>query len=69
MASFFSGWGVHHYKACVEGSKDGIADIQSAIHAAMISVRQATLFCPEQWKKAIDVMLEKIPGAVRFNKL
>jgi hypothetical protein len=26
-ASSFSGWGVHHYKACAEGSEDGLADI------------------------------------------
>jgi hypothetical protein len=27
-ASSFSGWGVHHYKACAEGSEDGLVDIQ-----------------------------------------
>jgi hypothetical protein len=68
-ASYFSGRGVHHYKACAEGSDDGLADIQSAIHAAMMTVPLDTGFCPERWKKAIDVMLEKIPGAVISNKL
>jgi hypothetical protein len=68
-ASSFSGRGVHHYKACAEGSVDGLADIQSATHAAMMTVPLATRFCPERWKKAIDVMLEKIPGVVRSNKL
>jgi hypothetical protein len=68
-ASSFSGRGVHHYKACAEGSEDGLADIQSSIHAAMMTVPLATGFCPERWKKAIDVMLEKIPGVVRSNKL
>jgi hypothetical protein len=29
----------------------------------------ATGFCPERWKKAIDVMLEKISGVVCSNKL
>jgi hypothetical protein len=67
-ASSLSGRGVHHYKACAEGSVDGLADIQSAIHAAMMTVPLATGFCPERWKKAIDVMLEKIPGGVRSNK-
>jgi hypothetical protein len=43
----FSVWGVHHYKACAEGSEDGLADIQSAIHAAMMTVPLATGFCPE----------------------
>jgi hypothetical protein len=68
-ASSFSGRGVHHYKACAEGSDDRLADIQSAIHAAMMTVPLATGFCPERWKKAIDEMLEKIPGVVRSNKL
>jgi hypothetical protein len=43
--------GVHHYKACVEGSDDGLADIQSSIRAAMMTVTLATGFCPEQSKK------------------
>jgi hypothetical protein len=68
-ASYFSGQGVHHYKACAEGSDDGLADIQLAIHAAMMTVPLDTVFYPERWKKAIDVMLEKIPGVVRYNKL
>jgi hypothetical protein len=69
-ASSFPGWGgVHHYKACAEGSEDGLADVQLSIHAAMMSVPLATGFCLERWKKAIDVMLEKITGVVRSNKL
>jgi hypothetical protein len=35
----------------------------------MMTVPLATGFCPERWKKAIDVMLEKISGVVRSNKL
>jgi hypothetical protein len=65
-ASSFFGRGFHHYKAC---SEYGLADVQSEIHAAMMSVPLATEFCPERWKKAIDVLLEKIPGVVRSNKL
>jgi hypothetical protein len=68
-ASSFSGRGVHHCKVCDEGSGYGLADIQSAIHATMMTVPLATVFCPEQWKKAIDVILEKILGIVRSNKL
>jgi hypothetical protein len=68
-ASSFSGRGVHHYKACAEGSDNRLVDIQSAIHAAMMTVPLATGLFPERWKKAIDVMLEKIPGVVRSNKL
>jgi hypothetical protein len=45
--SSFSGRGVYHYKACAEGSEDRLADIQSAIHAAMMTVPLATRFCPE----------------------
>jgi hypothetical protein len=67
--SSFSDRGVHHYKACAEGSDDGLADIQLATHAAMMTVPLATGFCPEQRKKAIDVMLENILGVVRSNKL
>jgi hypothetical protein len=68
-ASSFFGRGGHHYKACAEVSEDGLADVQLAIHAAVMSVPLATGLCPERWKKAIDVMLEKIPGVVRSNKL
>jgi hypothetical protein len=46
-ASSFSGHGVHNYKACAEGSEDGLADIQSEIHAAMMTVPLATGSCPE----------------------
>jgi hypothetical protein len=34
-----------------------------------MTVPLATGFCPERRKKAIDVMLEKIPMVVRSNKL
>jgi hypothetical protein len=37
-SSSFSGRGVHHYKACVEGSDDGLANIQVEVHAAMMTV-------------------------------
>jgi hypothetical protein len=41
-ASSFYGHGVHHYKACAEGSEDGLSDIQLAIHAAMMTLPLAT---------------------------
>jgi hypothetical protein len=53
MASSFSGRGVHHYKACGEDSDDGLADIQSTIHSAMMTVPLATVFCPERWKNKL----------------
>jgi hypothetical protein len=68
-ASSLSVRGVHHYTACAEGSEDGLADIQSTIHAAMVTVPLVTGLFPEPWKKAIDVILEKMPGVVCSNKL
>jgi hypothetical protein len=65
----FSGRGVHHYKACSEGSKYGITDHMAAVHAAMMTVPLTTGFCPERWKQAADAMLEKIPGVPRSKKL
>jgi hypothetical protein len=35
----------------------------------MVSVPLAKGFSPERWKNAINVMLEKITGVVRSNKL
>jgi hypothetical protein len=68
-ASSFSGIGVHHYKACAEGSDDGLADIQVEVQGSMMTVLLDTGFCPERWKQAVDVMLEKVPGIPRSDKL
>jgi hypothetical protein len=68
-ASTFSGRGVHHYTACAEGSEDGLAEIKSAIHTTMVRVPLATGFCRVQWKKEIDVMLEKIPGCCALQQV
>jgi hypothetical protein len=68
-ASFFSGRGVHHYKTCAEGSDDGLADIHVEFHAAMMTVPLDAGFCPERWKQAVDVMLEKVSGIPRSDKL
>jgi hypothetical protein len=65
----FSGRGVHHYKACAEGSDDGLADIQVEVQSAMMTVPLDAGFCPELWKQAVDVMLEKVPGIPRSDKL
>jgi hypothetical protein len=37
-ASSFSSRGVRHYKACAEGSDDGLADIKEEVNAAMMNV-------------------------------
>jgi hypothetical protein len=68
-ASSYSGRGYHHYKACVEGSSDGLADAQAKVYAALMSIPLLTGYCPERWKHTIDIMLEKVPGVVRSNKL
>jgi hypothetical protein len=66
---YLSGRGVHPYKACAEGSYDGLADIQVEFHAAMMTVPLDAGFCPGRWKQAVDVMLEKVPGISRSDKL
>jgi hypothetical protein len=68
-ASSYSGRSVPHYKACADGSKEGLEDTLAEIHAAMASIPLETGFCPERWRPAVDVMLEKIPGIARTNKL
>jgi hypothetical protein len=68
-ASSFSGRGVHHYKACAEGSDDGLADIQVEVHASMMTVPLDAGFCPNRWKQAVDIMLEKVSGIPRSDKL
>jgi hypothetical protein len=65
----YSGRGVEHCKACTEGSDDGIADLLSTVHAVMMSVPLDAGFCPSRWKHAVDVMLEKISGVSRSDKL
>jgi hypothetical protein len=49
MACSYSGRSFHHYKACADGSKDGLADTLDEIHAAMASIPRETGFCPERW--------------------
>jgi hypothetical protein len=45
-ASSYSGRLVPHYKACADGSKDGLADKLAEIHAAMETLPLETGFCP-----------------------
>jgi hypothetical protein len=68
-ASLYSGRSAPHYKACAYGSKDVLADTLAKIHAAMASIPLETGFCPYRWRQTVDVMLEKIPGIARTNKL
>jgi hypothetical protein len=68
-ASSFSGRDIHHYKVCAEESYDGLAEIQEEVHAAMMMVPLDAGFRPERWKQAVDIMLEKVPGISRSDKL
>jgi hypothetical protein len=68
-ASSFSGRGVHHYKACPEGSDYSLSDIQVEVHASMLTVPMDAGFCPERWKQEVDVMIEKVPGIPRSDEL
>jgi hypothetical protein len=61
--------GIPYYKACAENMDDGLTDAMCSVHVAMMSIPLAEGFCPERWKHVIDLMLEKIPGIVRNNKL
>jgi hypothetical protein len=68
-ASSYSVRGIPQYKACVENMDDGLTDAMCSVHATMMSIPLVAGFCPERWKHVIDVMLEKIPGIVRMDKL
>jgi hypothetical protein len=58
---------IPHYKSCAENMDEGFTDVMCS--ATIMSIPLMTGFCPERWKHIIDVMLEKIPGAVITNKL
>jgi hypothetical protein len=49
--------------------KDELSGLLAAVHAAMMSIPLAEGFCPERWRQAIDIMLEKITGVPKINKL
>jgi hypothetical protein len=53
----------------VDGSKDGLADTLAEIHATMATIPLGIGFCPERWRHAVNVMLEKIMGIARTHKL
>jgi hypothetical protein len=68
-ASSYSGRSVPHYKAFADVSKDRLADTLAEIHSAMASTPLETWFCPERWRHTVDIMIERIPGITRSNKL
>jgi hypothetical protein len=63
-----SGRHVGQYLACTD-MKDELSGLLAAVHAVMMSLPLAEGFCPELWRQAIYIMLEKIPGVPRINKL
>jgi hypothetical protein len=61
-----SGRHMGHYLACTD-MKDKLSGLLAAVHAEMMSIPLAEGFCPERWRQAIDILLEKIPGVPRIN--
>jgi hypothetical protein len=68
-ASSYSGRSVSHYKACADGSKDGLINTLAEMHSEMATIPLEMVFCPERWRHAVDIMVEKIPGIARTDKL
>jgi hypothetical protein len=58
-----------HYKACSQIKEEGISEVLASVYATMMTVPLDARFCPQIWRKAVDVMLENIPGVIRTNKL
>jgi hypothetical protein len=63
-----SGRHVGHYLACID-LKGELSVLLAAVHAAMMAIPLAEGVCPKRWRQAIDIMLEKLPGVSRINKL
>jgi signal recognition particle subunit SEC65 len=68
-ASSYSGRSVPHYKACSQIKEEGIGELLASVHATVMTVPLDAGFFPERWRKAINVVLEKIPGVIPTNKL
>jgi hypothetical protein len=68
-ASSYPGRSVPHYKTCSQIKEEGIGELLASVYAAMMTVTLDAGLCAERWKKAIDAMLETIPGVIRTNKL
>jgi hypothetical protein len=68
-ASSYSGRGIHHYKACSEGSHDGTVNLVTAVHTTTMTVPVDSGSCPERWKQAVDIMIGRIPDVACSNRL
>jgi hypothetical protein len=67
-ASSPPGINVDHYKACLD-TNDEHSVLLVEVDAALMKITLATGYCPERWRQAVDVMLKKIPGISKTNKL
>jgi hypothetical protein len=67
-ASSSSGRHVGHYKACIDPNDEHTV-LLAEVFASLMKIPLATVYCPERWSQAVDVMLEKIPGISKTNKL
>jgi hypothetical protein len=63
-----SGRHIGHYLACSD-LKVELAVFIAMVHAAMMPIPLVEGFCPKRWRQAICIMMEKIPGVPRINKL
>jgi hypothetical protein len=68
-ALLYSGRSIPHNKACSQIKEEGIGELLASVYAAMMTVPLDAGFCPERWRKAVDVMLERTPGIIRTNKI
>jgi hypothetical protein len=59
---------VGHYKECIDPNNEHTV-LLAEVHAALMTIPLATGYCPERWRQAVDVILEKIPGISKTNKL
>jgi hypothetical protein len=68
-ASSYSGRSVPHYKACSQIIEEGIGEFLASVYTSMMTVPLDAGFFPERWRKAVDVMLENIPGVIHNNEI
>jgi hypothetical protein len=61
-ASSYSGLSVPYHKACSQIKEEGIGELLASVYAAMMTVPLDAGFCIERWRKAVDVMLERLRG-------
>jgi hypothetical protein len=58
---------MYHF-ICID-LKDELLVLLDVEHAVTMSIPLVEGFCQERWRRAIYIMLEKIPGLPKINKL